>query len=169
MPNMLLEAIDFKEETTGFGTWRKYMYPNGRLFSEFTSHQTILGRPLFHYTYGINPETGRRIVASGIIAIGRLAKGVIAIGHASFGLIAIGQLAIGILVGFGQASTGCIAIGQLALGLFFGAGQIVTGLIAIGQIAFGKYVLAQAGMGKFVWSVKIKNPAAISFFKSLLP
>ena len=56
-----------------------------------------------HYTRGKCPETGRRIIAKGVIAVGRLATGIVAIGHASFGLIAIGQLAYGkyVLAQFG--------------------------------------------------------------------
>jgi hypothetical protein len=93
--------------------------------------------PVLHYTRGICPETGRRIVARGVIGVGRLATGVIAIGHASFGLVAIGQLAIGVLFGLGQAATGAVALGQLAIALVFGAGQIATGLVAIAQIGIG--------------------------------
>jgi hypothetical protein len=74
-----------------------------------------LGLPLLHYTRGICPETGRRIIAKGVLAVGRLAMGVLAIGHASFGAIAIGQLGLGILLGLGQGATGLYAVGQVAL------------------------------------------------------
>ena len=43
--------------------------------------------PLVHYTYGKCPETGKRIVAHGVIAVGRLAWGIIAIGQASLGVV----------------------------------------------------------------------------------
>jgi hypothetical protein len=149
--NLLLKEIEYQWEETTLGMWRRYVYPNGSLFSEFKSHGHFGPMPILHYTYGKCPETGRRIVAHGFIAIGRLARGVIAIGHASVGIIAIGQLAIGLVFGLGQASTGAIAIGQLALGVLFGFGQISTGYIAIGQIAIGSYVLAQYGFGSHVW------------------
>ncbi|MBU0993364.1 MAG: hypothetical protein KJ737_12795 [Proteobacteria bacterium] len=168
MNNVLLENAEFKIEVTSFGTWRRYLYPTGMYFSEFKSRKTILGFPLIHYTNGKNPETGRRIIAKGIIAVGRLATGVFAIGHASLGLIAVGQLGLGFLFGFGQATIGCVAIGQLAIGLIFGFGQIATGITAIGQVAFGKYVLAQIGFGDFMWTPKIKNPTAINYFRSFL-
>jgi hypothetical protein len=168
MKNMLLEKVEYKIEKTNLGTWRSFVYPTGEYFSEFTSHNTMLGLPLLHYTRGKCPETGRRIVAKGIIAVGRLATGVLAIGHASFGVLAIGQLALGLIFGLGQASSGALAIGQLALGLYFGIGQIATGIIAIGQIGIGKYVLAQMGIGKYVWSQKTADPQAVEFFKSLL-
>lgn len=149
--NLLLKEIEYQWEETALGTWRRYVYPNGSLFSEFKSHGHFGPMPIVHYTYGKCPETGKRIVAHGFIAIGRLARGVIAIGHASVGIIAVGQLAIGLVFGLGQACTGAFAIGQLALGVCFGFGQVATGYVAIGQIAIGTYALAQFGVGTHVW------------------
>jgi hypothetical protein len=149
--NMLLKEIEYQWEETALGTWRRYVYPNGSLFSEFKSHGHFGPMPILHYTFGKCPETGRRIVAHGFIAIGRLARGVIAIGHASVGIIAFGQLAIGLVFGLGQACTGALAIGQVALGVLFGFGQVATGYVAIGQIAIGTYALAQFGVGTHVW------------------
>jgi hypothetical protein len=168
MKNLLLEKVEYKIETTNFGVWRRFVYSNGAYFAEFRSHATFLGLPLFHYTRGKCPETGRRIIAKGVIAVGRLATGVVAIGHASFGLIAIGQLGLGLLFGLGQGSTGLYAVGQVAVGLLFGLGQIATGQIAIGQLAYGEYVLAQLGYGKHVWSQNRADPEAVVFFKSFL-
>ena len=145
------------------------MYPTGVSFREYKSTKTVFGLPFMHYAYGKSPETGKRVVAKGILAIGRIACGVIAIGQASFGVIAIGQLAIGILFGLGQATTGIAAIGQLVLGVAFGLGQFSTGIIAIGQFASGKYVLAQVGFGKYVWSPKYADPIAVEFFRFLWP
>jgi hypothetical protein len=166
MGNLLLEQVEYKIEETNFGTWQRYVYANGAGFHEFKSHATLFGLPLIHYTYGKNPQTGRRVVAKGIIAIGRLACGFIAIGHASFGLLAIGQAAVGV-IGLGQLSIGLAAIGQLAIAAYFGLGQFAAGYIAIGQVGIGKYVLAQAGFGEFVWSVQRADPQAVEFFKSL--
>jgi hypothetical protein len=149
--NLLLKEIEYQWEETALGTWRRYVYPNGSLFSEFKSHGHFGPMPILHYTYGKCPETGKRIVAHGFIAIGRLARGVIAFGHASVGIIAIGQLAIGLVFGLGQACTGAIAVGQVALGVLFGFGQVATGYVAIGQIAIGTYALAQFGVGTHVW------------------
>jgi hypothetical protein len=148
--NLLLKEIEYQWEETALGTWRRYVYPNGSLFSEFKSHGHFGPMPILHYTYGKCPETGKRIVAHGFIAIGRLARGVIAFGHASVGIIAIGQLAIGLVFGLGQACTGAIAVGQVALGVLFGFGQVATGYVAIGQIAIGTYALAQFGVGTHV-------------------
>jgi hypothetical protein len=168
MNNLLLENIEYKTEETRFGRWRRYMYASGQTFDEYKTNRTLFGLPLIHYTHGKCPETGRRIVAKGIIGVGKLATGVIAIGHASVGVIAVGQLAISPLFGFGQAAIGAFAVGQLALGVIFGLGQFATGVIAIGQFAVGKYVLAQIGFGEYVWSTKRADSEAYQFFKFLL-
>jgi len=166
MSNLLLEKPDFKIEETSRGTWRRYMYMNGTSFHEYKSHTTILGLPLIHYTYGRSPETGRRVIAKGVIAIGRLACGFIAIGHASLGLLAIGQLALGVLFGLGQLSSGIIAFGQLAIGAYLAIGQFAIGYIAVGQFGFGRYVLAQLGSGEHVWCTGRTDWQAVSFFRN---
>lgn len=167
MNNLLLQDVEYKIQKTNFGVWHRYMYINGTSFHEFKSYTSLFGLPLVHFTYGRCPETGRRVIAKGIIAVGRLACGVIAIGQASFGLLAIGQLALGIIFGLGQLSTGLTAIAQFAISLYFGFGQFTTGYIAIGQFAIGKYVLAQFGVGDFVLSINRSDPQAIEFFKSM--
>ena len=158
MKNLLLEKVEYKIETTNFGVWRRFLYPNGAYFTEFKSHAIFFGIPLLHYTRGKCPETGKRVVAKGVVAVGRLAMGI----------LAIGQLGLGLLLGLGQGATGLYAIGQAAIGLMFGLGQIATGEIAIGQVAYGNYVLAQVGYGDYVWSMKRADPEAVKFFKSLL-
>src|SRR5262249_1143478 len=92
MKNLLLEPIEDQVEETRRGVWRRYLYPTGQLFEEFTSHRRVFGLPLLHFTRGKSPETGKRITARGFIAIGRFAVGVIAIGHVAAGLLAVGQL-----------------------------------------------------------------------------
>jgi hypothetical protein len=164
MPNTFLEKIEYKIENTVMGTWMRYGYVNGTSFHEFKSHAEWLGMPLIHY--GKNPETGKRVVAKGVIAIGRIACGIIAIGQVSIGLLAIGQLAIGFLFGLGQLSTGLAAVGQAAIGVYFGLGQLATGQVAIGQFAYGKYVLAQFGLGENVLSITRRDESAFEFFKS---
>ncbi len=168
MPNMLLEEVEYATERTNLGVWRRYVYPSGARFAEFRSHGELLGLPLIHYTFGICPETGKRIVARGIVAVGRFAVGGIAIGQASAGLLALGQAAIGVAAGLGQFSTGVWSVGQIALGVAFGLGQIAVGRVAIGQLAYGTYVLAQIGRGTHVWSMTRTDPAAVSFYRGML-
>ena len=167
--NLLLAEIEYAVTETRRGRWRRYLYPNGQLFAEFVSHARLFGMPLLHYTRGKCPETGKRIVAKGVIAVGRLALGIIAIGQASCGVIAIGQASVGVLFGLGQACLGMFAIGQLAVATSFGVGQFATGYAAIGQIAYGKYVLAQIGFGQHVWDMRGADPVAVKFFESFLP
>ena len=167
-PNILRRDVDYITQTTPNGVWRRYLYPSGQRFAEFKTHLSIGGLPLVHYTYGICPQTGRRVTAHGIVAVGRIASGVIAIGQLALGLVAIGQLSIGLLLSIGQASFGAFCLGQLAVGLFFGAGQFATGQIAIGQFAFGANVLAQIGFGKHVVDVRGVDPVAKDFFWGLI-
>ena len=167
--NLLLSDVEYEVTETVRGRWRRYLYPNGQLFEEFVSHARWLGMPVLHFTRGKCPETGKRIVARGVIGIGRLATGVVAIGQASCGVIAIGQLSIGMLLALGQAGIGLVALGQLVLAAAFGIGQFALGYAAIGQIACGKYVLAQIGFGEFVWDMRGAANEAVKFFKAFVP
>ena len=128
MRNLLLEPIDYKIEETTVGTWRKFLHPNGDYYAEFISHAEILGIPVLHYTRGKCPETGSRVVAKGIIAVGRFAVGIVGIGQVSVGVIAFGQLGLGLLFGLGQATTGVLAFGQLAIAALFGLGRDLDGV-----------------------------------------
>lgn len=166
MSNLLLQPVDYKIEETRRGTWRKYLYPTGALYAEFISHGTWLGFPLIHFTRGICPETGKRKVARGVIAIGRVAIGGLAIGQVAIGVIPVGQVAVG-AVAIGQAAAGLAALGQLAIGPLAAVGQIAAGRVAIGQIAVGEWVLAQIGFGDHVWSTRVHDPDAVDFFRQL--
>jgi hypothetical protein len=170
MENLLLNPreVEFLVEDNGKGIWRRFMFPDGRMFAEFTTHATLFGLPLIHITWGRNPETMRYITAKGIIAIGRFAKGFVAVGQVSAGVIAIGQASIGLFFGLGQATIGIAAIGQLAVGGIFGLGQFTCGFVAIGQIAVGEYVMAQIGVGSHVWDSWRGDILAKQFFRQLL-
>ncbi len=156
-----------KVAETSAGTWRRFEYPDGRRFREFKSRHQWLGLPLVHYTKGKCPETGRRVVATGWIAVGRVSFGVVAIGQVAVGALAIGQVALASVFGLGQLSAGLIAVGQFAVALFFGAGQFATGLVAVGQFGFGQYVLAMFGFGAEVWDMRHCTPGARWFFTRL--
>lgn len=125
---------------------------------QWRTEAEILGWPLIHVAVGRDRQTGKLLVAKGIIAIGQFA----------IGLITIAQFGIGLLFAFGQFTGGWIAIGQAAIGIYFGLGQLATGMTAIGQFAIGKYVLAQLGYGKYVWSTKLKDPEAMEHFTNIL-
>ena len=167
MKNLLLERIEYKVEETPHGVWRRFVYPTGESFAEYRSGTLVFGLPLVHFTRGKCPETGKRVVAKGFIAVGRMAVGVIAIGQASAGIIALGQASLGLLFCMAQAGAGIMAIGQLALGMQFGAGQLASGVTAIGQLAIGKYVLAQLGFGRYIWAPGRADPEAVQHFQEL--
>ena len=79
-------------------------------------------------------------------------RGIIAVGQFAYGVITVAQFGVGLLFGFGQFMIGWTAVSQFAFAIYFGMGQFTTGITAIGQFAYGKYVLAQMGIGKYVWS-----------------
>lgn len=166
--NLLLEDVQYQLKKTTHGVWRSFLYPSGQRFSEFKSHMSWGNMPLVHYTYGVCPETGKRITARGVIAVGRFAHGLIAIGQVSLGLIAIGQFSFGLIFCLAQFGAGAVSIGQAAIGVLFGAGQLATGQIAIGQFAYGHYVLAQLGLGKYVVDSRMVDPTAKQFFLGLI-
>ncbi len=136
--------------------FRYAMRPLWRGF-QWRSKAEILGWPLIHVAIGRDKETGKLLIARGIIAIGQF----------GIGLITIAQFGIGFVFAFGQFTGGLVAVGQLALGVYFGLGQLATGVTAIGQFALGQYVLAQVGFGEHVWSTKTKDPLALEYFKNL--
>jgi hypothetical protein len=167
MGNVLLEKVELEVIRTRSGTWRRYLFSTGARFAEYTSHARILGLPLVHYTCGVNPETGGRVVARGVFAFGRIATGVFAFGQAAFGLLAFGQLAVG-PIAIGQGALGLLAAGQLAVGAALALGQIAVGWVAIGQVGVGTWVLAQAGVGSHLWTPGAADPEAGRFFRSVL-
>jgi hypothetical protein len=166
--NLLLENINYVYEETPGGLWRRFVYPNGARFAEYKSKRVLGTLPLVHYTYGRCPETGKRITARGVIAVGRFAHGMIAIGQLSLGLVAIGQLSFGVVFCMAQAAFGPVAVGQAAIGLILGVGQFATGQIAIGQMAYGGYVLAQLGWGGHIIDSRMVDPVAKDFFLKLI-
>lgn len=141
--NLLLQHVEYLYEETPLGIRRSFVYPNGQRFSEFRSTASALGLPLVHTTHGVCPETGRRVIARGWYAQGRIAMGGIAVGQLSLGVLAVGQAAFGVLFGLGQLATGAIAAGQAALGTIIGVGQFASGYFALGQFAAGVEAFGQ--------------------------
>ncbi|MEM0897437.1 MAG: hypothetical protein AAGJ79_11190 [Verrucomicrobiota bacterium] len=138
--NLLLEKPEFKVTQTAKGTWREFMYANGRLYREYTSHRRVFGLPWYQYKMGRNPETGRMEAAHGFIAVGQFAKGVIAIGQVSRGWIAIGQAAFGGIASIGQLAVSPLALGQFALAGAAAAqiGVAFAGVFQVGAACVGK-------------------------------
>lgn len=125
---------------------------------EWKSNARLFGWPLVHVAFGRRKETGRLMVAQGVVAIGQFAVG----------FITIAQFGIGFLFALGQFVCSPIAVAQVALGIIFGLGQVATGITAVGQIAFGKYVLAQWGIGEHLWTPGIRDQEAVNHFRGIL-
>jgi hypothetical protein len=123
---------------------------------DWRSQRTWLGYPLIHVAFG-HDARGRRRVARGIVAVGQYAVG----------LVTVAQFGVGVAFGFGQFVCGATALGQFAIAALFGVGQFATGYVAVGQVAAGWYVLAQLGVGEFLWSPQHRDPTAVAFFQSL--
>ncbi|HVV48327.1 MAG TPA: hypothetical protein VHO06_01590 [Polyangia bacterium] len=101
---------------------------------EYRSRLRVGRLPLVHVVRGIDPSTGRRPPAVGVIAVGQVAVGLIAIGQVALGAISIGQAAIGLGWGIGQAACGLVAAGQVAAGLLGSVGQVALGPRALGMV-----------------------------------
>jgi serine/threonine protein kinase len=93
---------------------------------EWRTRTEIFGLPLVHCARGVDPRTGRRRVAKGIVALGDIAVGVIACGGIAFGGLAVGGVSVGLL-----------AAGACALGLMMSAGAVALGPSATGAVTFG--------------------------------
>ena len=102
---------------------------------EYRSRLRIGRLPLVHVVRGIDPTTGRRPPAVGVIAVGQIAIGIVAVGQVALGAISVGQAAIGLGWGIGQAACGLLAAGQVAAGLLGAVGQIALGPRALGMVS----------------------------------
>ncbi|MBN1786941.1 MAG: hypothetical protein JW806_00935 [Sedimentisphaerales bacterium] len=168
MANLLNQEPDYVFSSSKLGATRKYLYENGMLFREFKSHLKIGSLSLIHITAGIDPKTGTRLWAKGVIAIGRKAIGIIAIGQLAVGIIPIGQVSLG-AIAIGQLAIGlAFALGQLSIASLLAVGQFAVGFAAIGQLAIGYYALGQFGFGQFIVTMKHQDWQAACFFRTLL-
>ncbi|MFL5304335.1 MAG: hypothetical protein ACJ8F1_03940 [Polyangia bacterium] len=104
---------------------------------EYRSRLKIGRLPLVHVVSGIDPSTGRRPPAIGVVAVGQVAVGVVAIGQVAIGAISIGQAAIALGWGIGQLAWGMLAAGQVAAGLLGSVGQVALGPGSIGMVHMG--------------------------------
>ena len=101
---------------------------------EFRSKEEINGLPLIHINIGTNPETGRPLVAKGVVAIGNIAFGVVSIGAAAFGVVTLAGFGLGV-VSLGGIAIGIIALGAVALAYEYALGAVVlSAKAAIGAI-----------------------------------
>jgi hypothetical protein len=100
---------------------------------EFRSRQRVLGLPLLHVVWGVDPFTGRSRVARGVIAVGPVALGAVAIGPVAVGVLAVGQISCGAVFAAGQLAAAVFGLGQVALGKAHAWGQIALAQTADGS------------------------------------
>jgi len=111
-----------------------------------------------HVVRGVDPSSGRRPPAIGVIAVGQIAVGLIAIGQVAFGVISIGQAAVGLGWGIGQLAFGLIAAGQVACGAIGAIGQIAVGPVSLGMVtSVGPWVAAGWALGGLLLTVLTGN------------
>lgn len=124
---------------------------------QWKSQATFAGYPLLHVAYGFDSQTGKKLVARGVIAIGDVAVGGLAVGGAAFGLLAmggfslgltaVGGAAIGLMAAYGGGAVGGLAIGGGTIGL------LAMGGGAIGVVAMGGGAAGYISMGGGTWAV----------------
>ena len=130
--NVLLDPnpVKYAVQRTGFGVWRRHVSPEGRRFSEFTSHYRVGWLPALHMTFGRDPATGKKT-----------AKGIVAAGQFAVGVFVLAQFGLGLLLGVAQFGTGLVCVGQFALGGLFAVGQfaaaVAVAVLAVGNVAIG--------------------------------
>jgi hypothetical protein len=129
---------------------------------EIRSKEEINGWPLIHINIGTNPETGRPLVAKGLVAIGNIAFGVVSIGVAAFGVVTLAVFGLGV-VSMASLAIGIVAIGAVALGYEYAIGAVVRSVeTAIGPVSLDFQFLAwsllfTASIALIIWGMeKIK-------------
>lgn len=130
---------------------------------EYKSERTWFGLPLVHIAFGVDPRTGKKRHAKGIVAIGDAATGVVAIGGAAYGGFCFGGFAAGVFA-FGGLSLGLFALGGLAAGIVAWGG-VGIGAIALGGLALGGYCYGGVGLGMSVLASNMQEPPAKRFFE----
>jgi tRNA A-37 threonylcarbamoyl transferase component Bud32 len=130
---------------------------------EYKSKATLFGWPLVHICFGIDPQTGRKRVAKGVIAIGDAAIGVFASGGLAMGGVTFGGMSVG-LISIGGLAAGLLAIGGLAFGGFAWGGCGI-GVIAMGGMAVGYYAFGGKVFGVHTLSGQGRDPIATAFFE----
>ena len=132
---------------------------------EYRSKRTLFGLPWVHAAFGYDPQTGKALVAKGIVAIGNRAYGVVAIGGFAMGGIALGGASVGVIA-FGGGALGLFAFGGLAIALIAALGGGAIAPIAIGGGAIGVMAYGGGAIGAHVVDARAQDPVAAQF---LLP
>jgi len=134
-----------------------------KLSYEYRSKATLFGWPLLHVAIGVNPVTGCKRNATGIIALGCRPRGVIAFGDVAVGVIACGIFCYG-PIAIGVVAVGIIALGSVATGLFYAMGGVAIAPVAIGGAVCGYYANGALAWGKHAIGPGLSDPSADKFF-----
>ncbi|MCL4788144.1 MAG: serine/threonine protein kinase [Verrucomicrobia bacterium] len=135
-----------------------------KLSFEYRSKTTLFGWPLLHIATGVDPATGRKRGAKGIIAVGTAPRGVIAFGDVAVGVIACGIFGYG-LISVSVVGVGVVACGSVAIGLLLAMGGVAVAPIALGGAAFGYFANGAVAGGIHALSPQLYDPVADAFFK----
>jgi Protein kinase domain len=134
-----------------------------KLSYEYRSKATLFGWPLVHVATGVDPTTGRRRSAKGIIAVGTAPRGVIAFGDVAVGVIACGIFGYGV-ISLSVVAVGIVACGSVAAGLLMAMGGMAIAPVAMGGAAFGWYANGAIAWGKHAIGPNVYDPLAEAFF-----
>lgn len=137
-----------------------------KLSYEYRSKATLFGLPWLHVTLGVNPATGRKRRARGIVALGTAPVGVIAFGDVAVGIVACGIFGYG-LVSISIVAVGLVAAGSVAVGLLLAMGGVAVAPIAMGGAVLGYYANGALAWGKHPISPTVYDPLADRFFSQV--
>ncbi len=134
-----------------------------RLSFEYRSRTTLFGWPLVHIATGVDPATGRRRRARGVIALGNAPRGVIAFGDIAVGVLACGIFGCG-LVSVSIVGVGVLALGSVAVGLVLAMGGLGIAPVAVGGAVLGYYANGALAWGAHALSPTVDDALAAQFF-----
>ncbi len=129
----------------------------------YRSRRTLFGLPLLHVATGVDPATGKRRIARGIVAIGDYAQGVFAFGGFAMGAVSFGGFSLGLL-SYGGLALGLLTIGGMGIGALASFSGLAVAPIALGGNSIGWYAYGGAAWGRHVSSPARHDPAAVDFF-----
>ncbi|WP_309387751.1 protein kinase domain-containing protein [Cerasicoccus frondis] len=151
----LSEAPPAQPPSTRYGLWRDLNY---------RTRASIFGLPLVHVATGVDPQTGRKRIARGVIAVGEVAQGVVALGGLAMGVFAFGGVALGVF-GYGGLVIALLAMGGLGIGLLGAYAGLAIAPLALGGLAIGWYASGGQGIGRHVLDARHQDAAAVELFQ----
>jgi hypothetical protein len=160
------QASDLLFEVTSVAGMATKISPevSRKLSFEYRSRATLFGWPLLHIATGVDPATGRKRSAKGIIAVGTAPRGFIAFGDFAVGVMACGIFGFG-LISISVVGIGVVACASVAIGLWLAMGGVAMAPIALGGAAFGYYANGAIAWGTHAIGPNVYDPVADAFFK----